>query len=1102
MKDFLLFSAEGNSPPDHLSRRGMTSAADKGRGQPQSPTASPSSLSANIDRQISSVAERFRDVLRVAASSYAERRLQRLRNERQQILEQRMANATTYDEWEAAARLLDELEGHEAWKSSDTSDEFYNPDLIRTRLWDLDDARLSADVRRMMHLVRTALSRDVGGISSAGLYNHTRTGTKHLVERYVQASIDLITTLVDRTRSAKTLPAGLTHREMLDQLLLARRSYGRSALILSGGSVYGMAHIGVLKALFERNLLPRIISGTSAGSIVAAVVCTRTNEEIPLILERFAHNDLAVFTDKDNPDSWLTHIGRALRYGAWHDSRHIARVMRNLLGDITFQEAFNRTRRILNITVSSKPGLQLPSLLNYLTAPDVIIWSAVVASCSIPGVFDPRPLLVRDAATGEHVPWDPAEQLWIDGSLDNDVPVERLGEMLNVNHFIVSQTNPHIVLFVRKDEKLNAPHHMSDGDGDGDGGRGTTISTNAPTPSIRSNLLDMLGWLGKSEAIYCLETLVSLGLFRGGASVLLQMLSQRYTADINILPRMGLAWGTNLIRNPTPEFMLEACRVGEQATWPSISRISQACAVELALDRAVHRLRERIAFSDSQVNLRRFFTGAYELGLHNSFGSPGSVGGGADGDKGGGFDGDARDAAFAAPGAASAFGSLPLSPQLATRAHRHKRRGSGGSIQLSARRRSNRYELDTILSEDGGHDSDPERLGWHVGGGHIPGFSLAAGRGMADFHLSSVLDHGPKLTRSNSYGVPNTSSRTSHGLFPPGGVGGGLALTPQSGSELRPAHSYRSAVKQNSLQQLPMSIPSKAPSPSASFVRKSVDYGFSGGSRSLTPYTTTAVVDDDEDGNNNDNYEGPPDEGESPLLQMRSRQQQRRRRSSASSAVSAVSAAAAAAVAAAHQAVIQAVGGANAQATIPTITTTGASLASQAQRYAQPNVQPSLQPPSQPLPSIDRLTNTDWYTGAVRRRGPPPEADGVGAGAVSSGGRDEGTGVPRATQQQMRPRSSAHTPRRHNSLGRRGSDPAIAAAAAAAGADREPTQTRTAAPANRMQQPRPSKKLGRDNDQDDEDDDEDASMNDTETDADEADPFGSGDLSRVHTSGF
>ncbi|HOB19402.1 MAG TPA: patatin-like phospholipase family protein, partial [Candidatus Atribacteria bacterium] len=45
----------------------------------------------------------------------------------------------------------------------------------------------------------------------------------------------------------------------------------RFGLALSGGALRGVAHIGVLKALSENGLYPSYISGTSAGSMVAAL---------------------------------------------------------------------------------------------------------------------------------------------------------------------------------------------------------------------------------------------------------------------------------------------------------------------------------------------------------------------------------------------------------------------------------------------------------------------------------------------------------------------------------------------------------------------------------------------------------------------------------------------------------------------------------------------------------------------------------------------------------------------------------------------------------------------------------------------------------------
>ena len=45
-----------------------------------------------------------------------------------------------------------------------------------------------------------------------------------------------------------------------------RQNFGRSALLLSGGGGLGIHHVGVLKALFEEDLLPRIIRCGTVGS--------------------------------------------------------------------------------------------------------------------------------------------------------------------------------------------------------------------------------------------------------------------------------------------------------------------------------------------------------------------------------------------------------------------------------------------------------------------------------------------------------------------------------------------------------------------------------------------------------------------------------------------------------------------------------------------------------------------------------------------------------------------------------------------------------------------------------------------------------------------
>lgn len=60
-----------------------------------------------------------------------------------------------------------------------------------------------------------------------------------------------------------------------------------------------------------------------------------------------------------------------------------------------------------NITVSSSTKYEMPRLLNYLTAPNVLVWSAVTASCAIPFVYKSAPLMARDKQ-GNILPWNPS----------------------------------------------------------------------------------------------------------------------------------------------------------------------------------------------------------------------------------------------------------------------------------------------------------------------------------------------------------------------------------------------------------------------------------------------------------------------------------------------------------------------------------------------------------------------------------------------------------------------------------------------------------------------------------------------------------------------
>jgi TAG lipase/steryl ester hydrolase/phospholipase A2/LPA acyltransferase len=449
----------------------------------------------------------------------------------------------------------------------------------------------------MLFLIRTSLTRGLGGMGDLRLYKHSHIGTKSLIERYIESTKETIQSLL----ATLDKQSAIEPRFVLEQLLAARQSFGRSALLLSGGGTFGMNHIGVVKSLWEARLLPRIISGSSAGSIVCAVLCTKTDAEVPDVIDEFCYGDLAVFDKEGEEEGVLRKAARFLKYGSIFDISHLVRVMRNLLGEMTFQEAYYRTRRILNISVSSESIHEMPRLLNYITAPNVMIWSAVAASCSVPIIFSPAQLLAKDPRTGEEGPWNPSPQRWIDGSVDNDLPMTRLAEMFNVNHFIVSQVNPHVIPFLSREEEVIASQAEN------------STSAVAAGPGWLHTMAD----LAKGEALHRMQFLSELGIFPNYFTKAQSILSQKYSGDITILPEISYANFPRILKNPNTEFMLQAMLSGERATWPKLSRIQNHCSIELALDAAAQQLRSRIVFSPSQVDLRLNSMNTHTRGHHS-----------------------------------------------------------------------------------------------------------------------------------------------------------------------------------------------------------------------------------------------------------------------------------------------------------------------------------------------------------------------------------------------------------------------------------------------------------------------------------------------------
>ncbi len=84
----------------------------------------------------------------------------------------------------------------------------------------------------------------------------------------------------------------------------------------------GLTHVGVIKALYHCHLLPRIISGSSIGSLVASIVCCSTDAELGAFLEGRKVNLNALELPEESGNLFVK-ISRFLKHGTIHYCREI-----------------------------------------------------------------------------------------------------------------------------------------------------------------------------------------------------------------------------------------------------------------------------------------------------------------------------------------------------------------------------------------------------------------------------------------------------------------------------------------------------------------------------------------------------------------------------------------------------------------------------------------------------------------------------------------------------------------------------------------------------------------------------------------------------------
>lgn len=160
-------------------------------------------------------------------------------------------------------------------------------------------------------------------------------------------------------------------------------------IAFGGGSIRGIAHVGVMKTLQKNNINPACVAGTSAGSIVAAMVaCGFTAERIEEIAYKL---------------DWFSMIQPHLNLTGIFSSKKIQQLLNSLLPVKYFGETRIPLAIVATDIITGKPVV--------FDKPEEEIATAVMASCSVPGLYAP-------VVYKQH-------QL-VDGCLVNNIPVSLL----------------------------------------------------------------------------------------------------------------------------------------------------------------------------------------------------------------------------------------------------------------------------------------------------------------------------------------------------------------------------------------------------------------------------------------------------------------------------------------------------------------------------------------------------------------------------------------------------------------------------------------------------------------------------------------------------
>eukprot|EP01063_Lacrimia_lanifica_P015779 TRINITY_DN22445_c0_g1_i1.p1 TRINITY_DN22445_c0_g1~~TRINITY_DN22445_c0_g1_i1.p1 ORF type:complete len:725 (+),score=237.06 TRINITY_DN22445_c0_g1_i1:233-2176(+) len=506
-----------------------------------------------------------------------------------------MRRARSYEEWYQYAMLLSNRFGYYEWRR-DTRDGLFDYDEIhhRTHGIRLLMAKCEADpceetyAHLMIHL-RSDLVRGPAGILKPAAFTYS-IGTKRAIEDYVleiQNALEMVATFKEwhPMKRYTYLSEGL-------------QAHGNTALLLSGGNSLSMYHLGVSKVLYEMGFFPRVVCGTGAGAVIAAVLCSKPDHELRLFLRADApFVDFAQFTARQKQGGVFSRASRRLKrwreQGTLMDVDVVYQFLHAQLGDMTFQEAYDKTGRVLNIVISNlrECKLVLPHtrytiaqpllgsgetkwVANHLTAPDVVVATAAAAAISqgLLGnlLWKGFSLKRKNPLTGGIELYTPS--VYASKGTAEATAINRLSEQFGVTCVIRARV---------------AFHPLS-----GWGWTAAIPKRHAPTFPMRlAAVMWREGQYRALQALRCIRAVPGLG--RLGSSILsLELFEKDCEVDVEIAAQDGFL--SHALAIPSKELLSELQEKGERAAWAQLTTIQMHLAVEQTVEDLLMPLKAEI----------------------------------------------------------------------------------------------------------------------------------------------------------------------------------------------------------------------------------------------------------------------------------------------------------------------------------------------------------------------------------------------------------------------------------------------------------------------------------------------------------------------------